>query len=154
MNRREAGYVRHLIDHLLAPGSVDADDVEEAVVVLAALAHGVLGTGPDGPAVALLWEQSQQRDPTWTVAPADSPEVPSDADTIRQAASGWVVHPDIDCGTHRVVHVDCGRVAIRAICTSDGALHLASRQVRPGGDMENTTLVARVLVWLSPEEAL
>jgi hypothetical protein len=82
------------------------------------------------------------------------PEVLSDADTIRQAAVGaWVVHPDIDCGTRRIMHVARGRVAIRVFCTPDGALRLATRQVCPG-DVENSTLVSQVLVWLSAEEAL
>jgi hypothetical protein len=81
------------------------------------------------------------------------PVVASDADTIRQAAAGWVVHPDIDCGRHRAVHVDRGSVAIRVFCTPDGVLCLATRQVCQG-DVEHTTSVAQVLAWLAAEEAL
>jgi hypothetical protein len=54
MNQREAHLIHRLLDHLLTPGEVDADDMEEAVVVLAARAYDVLGTGLDGPAAALM----------------------------------------------------------------------------------------------------
>jgi hypothetical protein len=100
MNHREAGYVRHLIDHLLTPGSVDADDMEEAVTVLAARAHDMLGTGPDGPAVALLWEQSQQTAPTWTVAR------PALADCERRVPTWTVAPADPDGGGRWEIRAD------------------------------------------------
>jgi hypothetical protein len=64
------------------------------------------------------------------------------------------VHPDITVGAHRVMHMDRGDVAVCVFCTSDGVLAQAGRQIRPGGDMENTSSLAQVLAWVTAGEAL